>query len=75
MSRPAKRSLTLREHRTSVSLEDAFWQAFRDIAAEREQPINDLAAEIDEGRDLDAGLATEIRLFVLAHYQEKLRGV
>ena len=32
MSRPVKRSLTLRGHRTSVSLEDPFWQAFREIA-------------------------------------------
>jgi predicted DNA-binding ribbon-helix-helix protein len=75
MNRPVKRSLTLRGHRTSVSLEDAFWQAFREIAAERGQPINVLAAEIDENRDLDAGLATEIRLFVLAHYQEKMQAV
>ncbi|MCG7492660.1 ribbon-helix-helix domain-containing protein [Thalassobius sp. Cn5-15] len=75
MNRPVKRSLTLRGHRTSVSLEDAFWQAFREIAAERGQPINVLAAEIDENRDLDAGLATEIRLFVLAHYQEKMQTV
>lgn len=71
MTRPAKRSLTLRGHRTSVSLEDEFWQAFRDIAAERGQPINDLAAEIDEARDLQCGLATEIRLFVLRHFRNK----
>lgn len=71
MTRPAKRSLTLRGHRTSVSLEDEFWQAFRDIAAERGQPINDLAAEIDEARDLQCGLATEIRLFVLRHFRNR----
>lgn len=71
MSRPVKRSLTLKGHRTSVSLEDPFWQAFRDIAAEKKRPINDLAAEIDAARDLDTGLATAIRLFVLAHYRDK----
>lgn len=71
MSRPIKRSLTLRGHRTSVSLEDPFWQAFRDIAAEQNRPINDLAAEIDAARDLDTGLATAIRLFVLAHYRDR----
>ncbi|WP_412563242.1 ribbon-helix-helix domain-containing protein [Thalassobius sp. MITS945101] len=71
MTRPAKRSLTLRGHRTSVSLEDEFWQAFRDIAAERGQPINDLVAEIDEARDLQCGLATEIRLFVLRHFRNR----
>ncbi|MGR3711767.1 MAG: ribbon-helix-helix domain-containing protein [Shimia sp.] len=68
-SRPIKRSLTLRGHRTSVSLEDDFWRAFRDIAEEKLIPINALAAEIDANRDLNAGLATAIRLYVLAHFR------
>lgn len=72
MSRPVKRSLTLSGHRTSVSLEDEFWQAFRDIAAERGQPINALAAEIDRDRGLEMGLASAIRLFVLKEYQARL---
>lgn len=70
--RPVKRSLTLRGHRTSVSLEDAFWQAFRDIAAEKGQPINALAAKIDEGRGMDIGLASAIRVYVLKHYRDQL---
>ncbi len=70
-ARPIKRSLTLKGHRTSVSLEDAFWRAFCDIAAEKEKPINALAAEIDANRDLEAGLATAIRLYVLAYYQAR----
>ncbi len=71
MSGPIKRSLTLHGHRTSVSLEDEFWQAFRDIAAEKKIPINALAAEIDTDRDYEAGLATAIRLFILRYYQQK----
>ncbi|AXX97655.1 ribbon-helix-helix domain-containing protein [Profundibacter amoris] len=71
--RPKKRSLTLKGHRTSVSLEDEFWKAFRDIAAERGQPINVLAAEIDKARGLDTGLASAIRLFVLEYYQQALK--
>ncbi|WP_338547935.1 ribbon-helix-helix domain-containing protein [Roseovarius phycicola] len=67
--RPVKHSLSLRGHRTSVSLEDEFWQAFRDIAAERGQPINALAAEIDEARGVEIGLASAIRVFVLRHYR------
>ena len=63
--RPVKRSLTLRGHRTSVSLEDAFWHEFRRIAEAEDLPINALAAEIDENRDSDIGLASAIRLFVL----------
>jgi len=68
--RPVKRSLTLRGHRTSVSLEDEFWQAFRQIAEARRTPINALAAEIDEARGTETGLASAIRLFVLRHYRD-----
>ncbi|MBQ4824638.1 ribbon-helix-helix domain-containing protein [Leisingera sp. M527] len=64
-SRPKKHSLTLRGHRTSVSLEDDFWDAFREIAAQDGRAINDLAAGIDEARGEDCGLASAIRLFVL----------
>jgi predicted DNA-binding ribbon-helix-helix protein len=63
--RPVKHSVTLRGHRTSISLEDEFWQAFREIAADRQMPINALVAEIDEARGLEMGLASAIRLFVL----------
>ena len=73
MSRPVKHSLTLKGHRTSVSLEDDFWRAFLDIADEKNCAINALAAEIDAERDLDTGLATAIRLFVLRHYRAKAR--
>lgn len=70
--RPVKRSLTLKGHRTSVSLEDEFWRAFRDIAIEKDQPINALAAEIDVDRDPETGLASAIRVFVLNWYRDKL---
>ena len=70
IARPQKHSLTLRGHRTSVSLEREFWQAFRDIAADRGQPVNALAAEIDESRGTDAGLASAIRVYVLNHFRK-----
>ncbi len=63
-ARPVKHSLTLRGHRTSVSLEDVFWREFRRIADARGQPLNQLAAEIDAARG-DIGLASAIRVFVL----------
>lgn len=71
---PRKRSLTLQGHRTSVSLEDAFWAAFREIARGRGMAINALAAEIDAARTEGTGLASAIRVFVLRHYQERARG-
>lgn len=70
-ARPVKRSLTLKGHRTSVSLEDPFWLAFRQIAEEKNTAINVLAAEIDEARGFEAGLASAIRIFVLEYLQAK----
>lgn len=68
--RPKKHSLTLRGHRTSVSLEDEFWEAFRAIAEQEGQAINALAAEIDARRGTDCGLASAIRLYVLRRLQQ-----
>lgn len=70
-ARPVKRSLTLRGHRTSVSLEHEFWQAFREIAEAEGKPINVLAAEIDAARGVESGLASAIRIFVLAHFRNR----
>ncbi len=67
--RPVKRSLTLKGHRTSVSLEDDFWIAFRGIARAQGRALNDLAAEIDAARPPETGLASAIRVFVLRHYR------
>lgn len=68
-ARPIKHSLTLRGHRTSVSLEAPFWEAFREIAEAEGKGINALAAEIDAARGLSAGLASAIRVYVLAYYR------
>ncbi|MDO9639991.1 MAG: ribbon-helix-helix domain-containing protein [Pseudotabrizicola sp.] len=70
-TRPVKHSLTLHGHRTSVSLEVSFWEAFRAIAADQGETVNALAARIDAGRQGDEGLASAIRVFVLQHYQRK----
>ena len=68
--RPVKHSLTLKGHRTSVSLEAEFWEAFQGLARARGLSVNELAAEVDEGRRDDVGLASAIRVFVL----EAVRG-
>ena len=69
--RPVKHSLTLRGHRTSVSLEEDFWRTFREIATERGVALNVLATEIDESRAADVGLASAIRVAVLARYRDR----
>lgn len=67
-ARPAKHSLTLHGHRTSVSLEAAFWAAFRELAVKQGLTLNALAARIDTGRG-DVGLASAIRVYVLEAVQ------
>lgn len=69
-ARPAKHSVTLRGHRTSISLEPEFWSAFRAIAEARGKTLNGLTIEIDEARG-DVGLASAIRVFVLKTLQDK----
>jgi predicted DNA-binding ribbon-helix-helix protein len=63
--RPVKHSLTLKGHRTSVSLEAEFWEAFQSLARARGLSLNVLAAEVDAGRSGDVGLASAIRVWVL----------
>ena len=63
--RPVKHSLTLKGHRTSVSLEAEFWEAFQSLARARRLSLNELAAEVDAGRSGDVGLASAIRVWVL----------
>ena len=72
-SRPRKHSLTLQGHRSSVSLEPEFWEAFRALARRRGMGLNALASEIDNTRGA-RGLASAIRVAVLADLQQRLRG-
>ncbi len=68
-TRLAKHSLVIAGHRTSISLEDAFWQSLRAIAAARGVSLAGLVVEIDAGRG-DANLSSAIRVFVLRAAQD-----
>jgi predicted DNA-binding ribbon-helix-helix protein len=63
-----KRSIVIAGHKTSVSLEHAFWQGLKDIAGERELTLSDLVATIDTDRH-HGNLSSAIRLFVLDYYR------
>ena len=67
-SQVLKRSINIAGHRTSVHLEDAFWSAFKEIAATRKIPLSDLVSTIDNERK-HGNLSSAIRLFVLDHYR------
>ena len=58
-----KRSVVISGHRTSVSLENAFWYALKEIATRNEQTVNQLVSEIDAGRT--SNLSSAIRVYVL----------
>jgi predicted DNA-binding ribbon-helix-helix protein len=66
-----KRSIVLAGHKTSVSLEDRFWTALKDIAASRHMTLSNLVASIDSERK-HGNLSSAIRLFVLDHYRARL---
>ncbi len=63
-----KRSIVIAGHKTSVSLEDAFWKGLKEIADQNEQTLSDLVASIDSQRK-HGNLSSAIRLFVLDHYR------
>jgi predicted DNA-binding ribbon-helix-helix protein len=66
-----KRSIVIAGHKTSVSLEDAFWKGLKEIAGGRDMTLSDLVATIDSGRS-HGNLSSAIRLFVLDHYLSQL---
>jgi len=68
-----KRSIVVAGHKTSVSLEDAFWKALKEIAVLRGKTLSDLVASIDGAR-AHGNLSSAIRLFVLSHYQAQTNG-
>ena len=63
-----KRSIVITGHKTSVSLEDAFWTGLKDIATSRNMTLSELVASIDGDRR-QGNLSSAIRLFVLDHYR------
>ncbi|MDA0675833.1 MAG: ribbon-helix-helix domain-containing protein [Proteobacteria bacterium] len=62
-TRIRKHSVMVHGHQTSVSLEDAFWQALKDIADRQGRPVAALIAEVDQARD--GNLSSALRVFVL----------
>jgi predicted DNA-binding ribbon-helix-helix protein len=65
-----KRSIVIAGHKTSVSLEDAFWKALKEIAAGRDMTLSEMVATIDSERQ-HGNLSSAIRLFVLYFYQNR----
>ena len=65
-----KRSIALNGHKTSVSLEEDFFDGLKEIAGLQDKKVADLVAEIDKQRQT-GNLSSAVRLFVLSHYQSQ----
>ena len=66
-----KRSVVVAGHKTSVSLEDAFWMGLKEIAGRRLITLSDLVSAIDENRQ-QGNLSSALRLFVLEFYRSQV---
>jgi predicted DNA-binding ribbon-helix-helix protein len=69
-----KRSIVLKGHKTSVSLETEFWEALREIASAQKAKLSTLVWQIDEGRQGN-NLSSAIRVFVLNHLRAQIAGI
>ena len=75
-TKPKKRSLTIKGHRTSVTLEDKFWEEFRKIAYKKKISVNELASQLDSTRELNSvSLASLIRNLVLVDLLNRLEDI
>ena len=68
-----KRSVVVAGHKTSVSLEEAFWNGMKEISGERSVMLSDLVGEIDTERQ-QGNLSSAIRLFVLDYFKSRAAG-
>lgn len=69
-----KRSIVVAGHKTSVSLEEEFWNSMKEISSARDITLSDLVSEIDKSRR-QGNLSSAIRLYVLDHFRNQARGV
>ena len=67
-----KRSAVVAGHKTSVSLESAFWNALKEIAAARNIRVSELISTIKIERQPGSNLSSAIRLFILDYYQRPI---
>ena len=72
-SQVVKRSVVVGGHKTSVSLEEAFWNGMKEISGTRDMTLSELVGEIDSNRQ-QGNLSSAIRLFVLDYFRTRANG-
>jgi predicted DNA-binding ribbon-helix-helix protein len=70
VTRPIKRSFSIGGHRTSISLEPAFWNALKEVAARERTPLAKLVSTIDQNRG-GTGLSSAVRIWLLSYFQTR----
>lgn len=65
-----KRSVSISGHRTSISLEQPFWEALKEVACSLDVSVNELVRRIDETRDAEGNLSGAVRVYVLRHFKD-----
>jgi predicted DNA-binding ribbon-helix-helix protein len=66
-----KRSITIAGHATSLTLEDEFWDALKEISASKGLSIAGMIRQIDAQNEERTNLSSAIRIFILLHYRQK----
>lgn len=69
MSAQVKRSMTISGHRTSITLEQPFWDALKEIACRDKLSVTELVRQIDAGREDAGSLTSAVRVFILKRQQ------
>jgi predicted DNA-binding ribbon-helix-helix protein len=64
-----KRSVSVNGHKTSISLEEPFWNEIKAIASQKNTTIKDLITDIDRDKQAEANLSSSLRVFILRHYR------
>ena len=67
-----RRTIMIGDHRTSVSVEDAFWNSMKEISGQRDMTLSQLVGEIESNRQ-QGNLSSAIRLFVLDYFRSRAR--
>jgi predicted DNA-binding ribbon-helix-helix protein len=67
-----KRSIVIEGHKTSISIEDIFWNSLKEIARDRAMTLSKLVASIDAGRVAGSNLSSAIRVFVLDRFRTQV---
>ena len=73
-SQVVKRSIVIDGHKTSVSIEEPFWQTLKEIARERAVKVSTLVASIKAGRGENSNLSSAIRVYILSHVRARVSG-